>query len=357
MKICVYAISKNEEQFVERFCKSAADADLILIADTGSTDQTVAKAKECGADVHNIFISPWRFDHARNAALALVPADIDVCVSLDLDEVLNTGWREEIERVWKDGTTRLRYMYDWGKGLIFKYEKIHARKGYEWHHPCHEYPRPVVGVEESWADTNLLLVSHYPDDTKSRASYLPLLELSVKEDPRCPRNAFYYARELYFHSQYWAAITALENYLAMPEANWSVERGYAYRVMGKCYEAVGMPVQAESAFLRACAEDASIRCPWYALAGFYYRRGDWFGCWNAAKRALSISVRNMDYTVETDAWGAPLHDLAAIAAHHLGMRDAAIFHGGEAVKLSPDDQRLKNNLEFYVGDAFVPEAA
>ena len=110
MKICVYAISKNEEQFVERFCASAKDADLILIADTGSTDNTAVKAAECGAVVHDIFISPWRFDMARDTALALIPRDIDVCISLDLDEVLEPGWREEIERVWELGkTTRLRY--------------------------------------------------------------------------------------------------------------------------------------------------------------------------------------------------------------------------------------------------------
>ena len=58
MKICVYAISKNEEDFVERFCKSAEDADLIMIADTGSSDDTIAKAREYGAVVHDICISP-----------------------------------------------------------------------------------------------------------------------------------------------------------------------------------------------------------------------------------------------------------------------------------------------------------
>ena len=136
MKIAVYAISKDEEKFVERFCASAKEADLILIADTGSTDGTVAEAQRCGATVHHICITPWRFDLARNAALALVPRDIDVCVSLDLDEVLEPGWREEIERVWTEKTTRLRYMFDWGVGIKFKYEKIHARHGYMWHHPC-----------------------------------------------------------------------------------------------------------------------------------------------------------------------------------------------------------------------------
>ena len=114
LKICVYAISKNEEQFVERFCDSAKDADLILIADTGSTDNTAALARQCGAVVPEICIKPWRFDLARNAAMALIPADIDVCISLDLDEVLEPGWREEIERVWVSGTTRLSYMFDWG---------------------------------------------------------------------------------------------------------------------------------------------------------------------------------------------------------------------------------------------------
>jgi glycosyltransferase involved in cell wall biosynthesis len=92
VKIAVYAISKNEAMFVERFC-SAVDADLILIADTGSTDNTVELAKQHGAQVPEICITPWRFDDARNAALALLPRDIDVCVSLDLDEELQPDIR------------------------------------------------------------------------------------------------------------------------------------------------------------------------------------------------------------------------------------------------------------------------
>ena len=67
LKIAVAAISKNEAQFVKRFCESAKDADLISIADTGSTDDTVKLAKECGVDVHQISISPWRFDLDRKS--------------------------------------------------------------------------------------------------------------------------------------------------------------------------------------------------------------------------------------------------------------------------------------------------
>ena len=206
MKIAVYAISKNEEQFVQRFCESAKDADLILIADTGSTDQTTQVARDCGATVYDIAIKPWRFDKARDTALALIPGDFDVCISLDLDEILESGWREEIERVWKEDTTRLRYKFDWGCGISFYYEKIHHRTGYHWHHPVHEYPRPDSRTKEVYAQTDMLLVSHHPDPTKSRGQYMPLLELAVKEDPYCPRNAFYHARELTFYSLFPAVI-------------------------------------------------------------------------------------------------------------------------------------------------------
>jgi glycosyltransferase involved in cell wall biosynthesis len=239
MKIAVYAISKNEEQFVKRFCESAKDADLVLIADTGSTDNTVAEAKKYGAITHNIVVNPWRFDIARDVALCLLPADIDVCISLDLDEELQEGWREEIERVWQKDTTRLRYKFDWGQGIAFFYEKIHHRKGYHWHHPCHEYPVPDIRTNEVWGHTDKLLVVHKPDPTKSRGQYLDLLEVSIKEDPRCPRNAFYYARELTFYNKHLDAIVALNKYLEMPEATWQNERCYAMRLLGKTYDALG----------------------------------------------------------------------------------------------------------------------
>ena len=41
MKIVVYAICKNEEAFVERWMDSMAEADEIVVLDTGSTDGTV----------------------------------------------------------------------------------------------------------------------------------------------------------------------------------------------------------------------------------------------------------------------------------------------------------------------------
>ena len=52
MKVAVYSISKNEEQFVERWAESAKEADMILLADTGSTDNTVQLAKDISLQAH-----------------------------------------------------------------------------------------------------------------------------------------------------------------------------------------------------------------------------------------------------------------------------------------------------------------
>lgn len=348
MKIVVYAISKNESLHVKRFCDAAREADMIFVADTGSTDNTVTLLEECGAHVAHISIKPWRFDDARNAALAMLPEDFDICVSLDLDEVLQPGWREEIERVWTEGTTRLRYGFDWGAGIAFQYEKIHARRGYRWHHPCHEYPVPDR-IAEVWAQTDFLLVVHQPDPTKSRGQYLDLLKISIEEDPSCPRNAFYYARELSFHSRWQEAIDQAERYLDLPRATWPNERCYAMRTIGRCCQELSHMGSALKWHRRATNEAPDTREPWAELAMLCYRLERWPEALGAALCCLDITNREKVYTVDPAVWGSQPHDLASISAYNMGLYQLALEHAQKAVDIDPDDLRLRRNLDFCKG--------
>ena len=349
MKIAVYAISKNESAFVKKFCDSAKDADVILIADTGSTDDTVAIAKECGATVYDICISPWRFDKARDASLALVPRDIDVCISLDLDEVLEEGWREEVERVWVKGTTRMRYKFDWSMGIVFFSEKIHARHGYHWHHPCHEYPVPDPRTKEVWANSDKLLVSHHPDPTKSRSHYLGLLEVAVAEDKECPRNAFYYARELSFVGQWENAITALKKYLALPKAVWADERAYAMRLLSKCFDSLDNINEALKWARLAVAEAPDTREPWLNLSVLCYKQQSWSESYSAAINALAITHKRELYMAEPESWTEKPYDFASIAAWNLGLKEQALDLCKKALTFCPHDKRLLKNLELING--------
>ena len=106
MKIVVYAICKNEAQFVSRWIKSMSEADQIVVLDTGSTDDTVQRLRALGAQVTVETICPWRFDVARNRSLELVDPDADICVCTDLDEVFHPGWRKALESAWIPGTTQ-----------------------------------------------------------------------------------------------------------------------------------------------------------------------------------------------------------------------------------------------------------
>ena len=109
MKVYVYAICKNESQFVDRWMDSMLEADGVYVLDTGSTDDTVEKLLSRGAVVEIKTVTPWRFDTARNLSMELMPDDADICICIDLDELLHPGWRELLERAWVPGTTRAAY--------------------------------------------------------------------------------------------------------------------------------------------------------------------------------------------------------------------------------------------------------
>ena len=345
LKICVYAIAKNEAAFVRRFCESARDADMIFVADTGSTDDTVSLLEECGATVVHISIKPWRFDDARNAALALIPSEFDVVVTLDLDEVLTPGWRDEVERLWTPETTCLRHQHKWGEGREFSHCKFHARHGFRWKHPVHEVPT-ADRITEVWADTSMVLTVHKQDPKKSRAQYLDLLRVSCEEIPSDTRQAFYYGRELKFYGHWQKAIDQCKKYLAMPETTWADERGYACRVIGACYQELKDWDNALKWHRLATIESPHTREPWCELALCCHARQRWAECFGAAITCLSLEIKQNCYTVDPMCWGPLPHDLAGIAAWNLGLWETALDHSKKALALDPDEFRLRDNVKF-----------
>ena len=241
MKICVYAISKNESAHVKRWVDSMKEADEIYCLDTGSTDNTIELLEKNGVNVEKKIITPWRFDVARNLSLELVPLDTDICVCTDLDEVFEPGWRKQLEEQWKENTTRGKYNYNWSLDennnpiISFNIEKIHTRKNYKWTHPVHEILTYTSKNENTPLIKNIPL-THYPDQNKSRSSYLPLLELSVKEDPEDDRNMHYLGREYMYYGKYKKAITTLKKHLELKKATWKDERAASMRFISRCYK-------------------------------------------------------------------------------------------------------------------------
>lgn len=353
LKVCVYAISKNEETFAARCIASALEgtkgADLFLLADTGSEDKTVEVARAAGATVHSITVSPWRFDTARNAALSLIPSDVDICVSIDLDEVLQPGWRLEVERLFteKPDTTRLRYKYDWSCDVVFYSEKIHTRKGYLWKHPCHERVVPDSRLKEVITTSDKLLIQHLPDQSKDRSSYLPLLEVGIKENRKDKRNILYYARELTFIGRDLEAIELLKEYLKNPEYDWKEEAAYAHTLIGDAHERLGDHEQARQSYLQGIVAAPRLRKAWLALAA-HARDRDWQECLYASEQALKITKRDFMYFDDGSSWGEKPYMLASLSCYYLGYFSKAKEYGEKAIELAPHEKYLKDNLKFFL---------
>ena len=90
--IALVVIARDEAACIERCLLSAKPhVDRMIVLDTGSTDDTVAIAKACGAQVHHF---KWvdDFSAARNAALAAANADWNLV--LDADEWIASGAEE-----------------------------------------------------------------------------------------------------------------------------------------------------------------------------------------------------------------------------------------------------------------------
>ncbi len=348
MKIAVYGICLNEEQFVDRFLDSAADADLFVIADTGSTDGTIAAFKRRGVTPHSISIRPWRFDVARNAALDLVPDDVDICVSLDLDEVLMPGWRRVVERAWKPPINHLYYTHAWSKDVTGLWHnlldnRIHARHGFTWRHACHETVHAET-VPEHIGIVRHLRIEHWPDPEKSRSQYLPLLELAAAEDPELPRYAFYLAREYSFVDRHEEALREFGRYLDLADPPDRGELCATRRMMARCHAALGDSARGLEILRQSAADAPDLRGPLIDLAWALYQRSEWAECYDLALKAIAIPEKVVAYGCDSDTGVLP-EDMAAICGWRLGHLQQALIYGRQAMAKAPEVDRIRLNVE------------
>lgn len=350
-KVIVYAISKNEEKFIDRWVKSMSEADEIYVLDTGSTDNTANKLASMGVHVVTEIIDPWRFDNARNKSLELVPEYADICVCTDLDEVFEPGWRQTLEKIWSNDTTRLRYNYNWSLDesnhplVNFYIEKIHKRDGYKWTHPVHE----VLSYdgEEKFVTTDEITLNHYPDRQKSRSSYLPLLELSVKEKPDDDRNVHYLGREYMYYGKWNESIDTLIHHLSLPTATWKDERCASMRFIARCYTNLKRYDEAKMWLDKAIIEAPYLRDAFTERALLAYKLEEWDDVEKYSLKSLEIESHPKSYINESFSFDGTLEDMLSLCAYHKNDIDNAIKWVNRALTYKPDDERLQNNKKIF----------
>jgi len=314
-KIAVYMICKNEEDLIRRAVESAAEtADEMVICDTGSTDKTVDTIRGLAwsysnIKVHEIFISPWRFDDARNVSLSLVSPEVDFCVSLDADELLALGFVDQLRAYLQQHqeVTRVNHSFEtyWNWKNTTEnphtskhfHERIHARHGYRWVHPVHE---KLSNLDERVGWCTDLLIRQLPDVSKNRTSYFPLLEQAVKEDPADWKLWSFFYQEMLFKGDRVSAAHALNEALKLPDS----DKAYLYLRQGELYELEGNRSQARNSFVLAIETAPHMREVYVAAAEYHWRHHDLKAAYSAYIMARDCKDETKGYMRREDVWDA-----------------------------------------------------
>lgn len=235
IKIHTYCIAGNEMKFLDRFLNNMREVgcESLSIMCTKSEDGTWERLQEVKANdeywkdrliIEYKEIKPWRFDVARNESMKLVPEDADYLFCIDEDEMLTPGFFQKVkERIFEVGyiPERIFYRYAWShkadgsNDIVFWYDKFCGSKGWAWRGACHEalhldaQCKDLYGPAIHIDNGETIWLHHWPDNTKSRGSYIGLLKVRCEEDPDDLYSYFYYGRELTFHRQNDEAIAWL----------------------------------------------------------------------------------------------------------------------------------------------------
>lgn len=331
MKIIVYAIAKDESKNVHDFVSSCSDADKIIVG-VEPNDPTSKLLKYEGADVLEFKLPEFRFDSYRNYVLENVDVDSDVCISLDLDERLEVGWRKKIEKVWEKNTTRLNYWLQWSDNRRFFYDRIHSRSGYRWKYANHECLVRQYGEKEV-ISTSDLTIFHKRDHEKDRTKNLHLLQIAIQEDPQSARMLWYYGRELYYQQQYEKSIDIFNKYLQF--GIWAEERSWACIFISRNLIELDRKFDAEAYLHMAIHECNDLRDPYFELANLYFGSNNHERSLLELDRAARIfSKRNM-FHESNGAYSEKLYLLRMKVFTLLGNHKEAEISFRKARRINP----------------------
>lgn len=274
-KIVIYTICKNEESNIRRFMESTEGVP-VYVLDTGSSDKSVELLKECGAIVEQKIVYPWRFDVARNVALDMVPDEIDICVSVDMDEVLESGWSEKLQKEWKGNIGSYQYVSEWSDkektkpAVVGPRTKVHSRHDFTWGKPIHEILVPKPGIIQNHCDLSFV-VKHYRSDRVR--DYIPQLTLLLQEFPQDANAWLQRASEYFILGEYRFSMSDYKTFLKltcdMEDPVIRHRKSLACTAIAQCYYQLGDSDNTLRYYLKALSEHPESKDPWIRLGQIF----------------------------------------------------------------------------------------
>ncbi len=382
MKLAIYAIAKNEAENADRFMDSIERAGLRLgglpvYALVHSTDGTDKILRKRGAHVDTTPMPNFEFDKGKNAALDLVPSDVQFVINVDLDERLDPRFFDIISQLRPD-TTALHHLYrpDGEIDRVRHECRVHARHAYRWKFPIHECLEYIGqrGIqfdyskkpgerlrfskdEEKIQVVSEVLMTQWPCKTR-RHTWCDRLLKAVEKFPNEPRMRMLCGRDLYFESRFHEALEQFNEYIILKKKNIELppfDLSYVYTMCAKCHKKLGNK-NIEMDALREACNAYSRRESHVELAHACMVRGLYKECLDAANAALRVKEGEFSAHYDPGAWSFKPYELIMIALYNLGEYEASEIPGEIALSLAKGDDKKRIQANLDAIRAPIPEA-
>lgn len=367
IKICVYAICKNEKKFVERWLNAVDNigVDYIAILDTGSTDGTYEMLTVEAAKSDKIILKQYnygnnfRFDRARNDSMKLIPFDTDICVILDFDHIPVEGWTEILREEYRKGNKLVTgYIVDHdenGNELNrWMSKNVHPNSPYyAWSRMIHEGIRYIGSEPETQNEVfrSDFIINHFPDNNKDRSLYLNLLKRAVEEYPTDPYYNIYLGVELDRRYDKLEAHEAFKRGLERCEftkENVDLHYQMLLNAATTCPDMNRRLDYLEDALDLSIDNDIKTRRLFYYFAESYGLIQDVDTQISYLKKALEVNSYSGDWRDDFELYTGKIEDeLALLYYYQKADYLKAIQYGSMALQLDPENERFKNNLNWY----------
>ena len=194
ISLCI--IVKNEEKNLNKFLNNLKDfADEIIIADTGSTDETKKIAKRF---TDKVFDYGWNDDFSDARNFSISKATRKWILVLDPDEKITKKGLIRIKEIISNnkdkgilGYRLIQKTYYQGKIISIRgiCRLFKNKKGIEFVYPIHETVRESIKELKGRIGKTGIIIKHYPRVNKKKQEYyLRLLKIKKKQFPGSNAN-------------------------------------------------------------------------------------------------------------------------------------------------------------------------
>ena len=225
-KLSVVMIVKNEEAMLAECLESVKDADEIIIVDTGSIDRTKEIAAQFTDKIHDF---EWCDDFAKARNFALSKAAGDWVLSIDADEVLESGGIEKMRNALFTAKPAIGIRMTTASNSYHVPRLFRNIPSVHWQGRIHETINTRDYEKLDVSMTYRSSPAHALDPQRN----IRILEKAHQDEPGNTRAMFYLAREYGYYKNWEKAEEMFEKYLTV--ATWLPEKADAHFMLAVCY--------------------------------------------------------------------------------------------------------------------------